>query len=111
MAGPESSYIDPDDWQALARCSDPEIDPMIFFSGLKGVEDPVAMERRAKIICNTECLVKQECLEDALQHGYADIRGGTNEKERKAIALDRRKTAGEGIFGLRVVGRLARRIL
>lgn len=111
MTESEPSYIEPNHWSELARCSDPDVDERLFFPGLQLVDDPEDAERRAKAICNNECLVREVCLESALIHGYLDIRGGTNENERKIIARDRKRQAGEGIYGLRLVGRLARRFL
>lgn len=74
-------------WQESSLCSDPGIDPDIFFpSDGAGVEV-------ARKICAI-CPVIAPCLEDALTRREINgVRGGTSERERKRILKSRRAAA------------------
>ncbi len=74
------------DWQSLARCADPDVDPILFFPG-KG--SSYGMDE-AKAIC-AECVVCSECLEYAIWSGEKfGIWGGTSELGRRKIRRERR---------------------
>ncbi len=64
-------------WKALGECVDQET--IVFFpKNIKGV-------RAAKAICN-ECVVKEDCLEFAIDNREDfGIWGGTSERERRKI--------------------------
>ncbi|GAB3656621.1 WhiB family transcriptional regulator [Glycomyces tarimensis] len=70
--------LDSPDWFADARCTDPRINPDVFFPV------PGQTVRAAKAICAV-CPVKRRCLEYAL--GDTSLRGvwgGMSERERRA---------------------------
>ena len=76
---------DAESWQAIAACQD--IETNVFFpSDSRGVE-------AARRICQN-CVVKEECLDYALQtrqdHG---VWGGASERERRRIGGQRARAA------------------
>ena len=77
-------------WQARANCMG--VDPDLFFP------ERGASTREAKEVCRG-CVVKEECLEYALDNGEKfGIWGGMSERERRRLrrarALERRAKAG-----------------
>jgi len=63
------------DWHDLAACKGMPSD--LFFPPRGGTSIP------AKAICE-QCAVKQECLDDALDHGLKQgVWGGTTERQRR----------------------------
>ena len=72
-------------WRKRAACRG--IDPEVFYP----VSDEDAEE--AKAIC-AGCPVRQACLEHALGHREREgVWGGLNERERRRLVRQRRKTA------------------
>ena len=73
-----------DDWQRLAACKGPYAELFFPPSTPERKDDKVAREAAAKAIC-TECRVRRDCLEYAIEiqepHG---IWGGLNEVERRS---------------------------
>ncbi len=73
------SDIDPDEspWQASANCLG--VDPDLFFPERGG------STREAKAVC-AGCVVRDECLDYALEHGEKfGIWGGLSERERRQV--------------------------
>lgn len=89
--GPESfggaegmgSYPD-DNWQDDANCLG--VDPDLFFP------ERGASTREAKEVCRS-CVVREQCLEFALQNGEKfGIWGGMSERERRRIRRQRARS-------------------
>jgi WhiB family redox-sensing transcriptional regulator len=76
---------DQGDWRDRARCA--EVDPEIFFP------DKGESAAPAKRVCRA-CEVRPECLQDALDRNEPfGIWGGLGERERRALARERRAAA------------------
>lgn len=70
-------------WVADALCRE-HPDVRFFVRSLPAAE-------QARAIC-ARCLVREECLRDALVSGYVDgIFGGMTADERRALGIDRRR--------------------
>lgn len=83
------------DWQDIGLCRTSEIGPQLFF-GEDAEPADEGREERAKLVCR-QCSVQEECLEFALatnqQYG---VWGGTGEKERARIKLERSRQLRRG---------------
>ncbi|WP_406437844.1 WhiB family transcriptional regulator [Streptomyces sp. NBC_01613] len=77
-----------DDWRDQAACRTE--DPDLFFP--IGTSGPALMQtEQAKAVCG-RCLVREQCLDWALEHGEClGIWGGTNENERRTLQRRRRR--------------------
>jgi WhiB family transcriptional regulator, redox-sensing transcriptional regulator len=93
-----SNHLDPEkttalkqgtSWMELARCRD--VDPQVFFpSDGPGVE-------AARRYC-AECLVRESCLEYALEnHIQHGVWGGASERARRRMSRKRRATLARAI--------------
>lgn len=72
-------------WRRWSACQG--LDPAIFFPG----SDEEAEE--AKVVCES-CLVREDCLEYALENREHDgVWGGATERERRRIIRRRRRRA------------------
>jgi WhiB family redox-sensing transcriptional regulator len=69
-------------WQDQALCA--RTDSEAYF------EHPTSAAKRR---CLSECPVRQECLEFALDTGAVGMWGGTSPKERRKIKAERRRRA------------------
>jgi WhiB family redox-sensing transcriptional regulator len=87
-------------WSTRAACRN--ADPELFFTP-EGDRGNVVREReaKAKAVCGF-CLVKADCLADALENGLVGVWGGTNDDERRAIQADKPITACGGPGGRRI---------
>ena len=84
------SGLEDQGWQARSNCMG--VDPDLFFP------ERGASTREAKEVCRG-CVVREECLEYALDNGEKfGIWGGLSERERRRLrrvrALERRSQAG-----------------
>ncbi len=78
-----NKLLQPVEWQTHARCA--EVDPEIFFPERGG------SSKAARAVCS-ECKVKTECLEYALNNKEQfGIWGGTSERERRRLRKERAK--------------------
>lgn len=80
------------DWVHRARCKDE--DPELFFP--IGTTGPAALQvEAAKAVC-TQCEVRSECLQWAMDTGQdAGVWGGLSEEERRALRRARRRRAAD----------------
>ena len=77
--------VDTGGWQDLANCLG--VDPDLFFP------ERGASTREAKEVCRG-CVVREQCLEFALQNGEKfGIWGGLSERERRRIRRQRAQAA------------------
>lgn len=83
-------------WRVEARCV--ESDPALFFPEVGEMKSTVirAQTELAKQVCG-RCLVRSECLEDALARPISydewGIRGGLTADERRSLRAHRRYVA------------------
>jgi WhiB family transcriptional regulator, redox-sensing transcriptional regulator len=76
-----NKLLQPVEWQTNARCT--EVDPEIFFPERGG------SSKAARQVCGN-CLVKEQCLEYALNNKEQfGIWGGTSERERRRLRKER----------------------
>lgn len=81
-----SMYFDGPDWQSQGACRGR--DPDLFFPG-----EGQMSQRFAKAVCR-ECMVRDECLEYALETDQAfGVWGGMGERERKRERRRRQQVA------------------
>lgn len=74
-----STRLPGETWRDDARCDDEHIDPNIFF------EEVGSIIKLAKMVCE-ECIVRYECLDDALDSGDEyGVRGGLTASERRKL--------------------------
>jgi WhiB family redox-sensing transcriptional regulator len=74
----------PMDWRHRAACSDPSVDPELFFP--IGNTGPALLQiEEARAVCR-RCDVRETCLTWALESGQdAGVWGGLSEDERRAL--------------------------
>ncbi|MGH9067661.1 MAG: WhiB family transcriptional regulator [Acidimicrobiales bacterium] len=90
MESVRQAIWDIDEWRGQAACRD--VDPDLFFP--VGVTGPAEIQiATAKGVCG-DCLVRQDCLEFAVQTNQEyGVWGGTSEEERRTIRRARRAAA------------------
>ncbi|MFF8610842.1 WhiB family transcriptional regulator [Streptomyces sp. NPDC015346] len=72
-----------DRWEDFAACR--TVDPDLFFPDGRGAVR-VAQEEAAKAVCRNVCLVRQQCLRQALDTRQTEgVWGGLDEKERRRL--------------------------
>ncbi|MEA2477395.1 MAG: WhiB family transcriptional regulator, redox-sensing transcriptional regulator [Actinomycetota bacterium] len=78
-----NKLLQPVEWQAHARCTEPSVDPEIFFPERGG------SSKAARAVCK-DCKVREECLHYALNNKEQfGIWGGTSERERRRLRRER----------------------
>jgi hypothetical protein len=93
------------DWRERAACR-AGVDPDLFFPAAESGAARGAQVRAAKAVC-ARCLVRSECLAEALVRIPYGIAGGLTEHERRRLRTTRRPPHGQRGDGLNTAAREA----